>query len=221
MIIKFPKCPKSETVDYLRDINNACLKNNIIENINSIPIVETIDSAKIPDRRFYPKIYNSLKKTQKLVDFHLAFLKEVPHHSFKRIVPNKIYNIINDTNKKLSLMQIFYIYAHYKYDKYFIKKEYWYRWKKKVKLFTANKNITHIKNISGHCFSVEKIIVKEIRCGIHHDSNNYMDCLCLRTMICLKRILLRHYLLKIIDKKKYYLYKWYKKALGKVRPIYL
>ena len=224
IIINIPKCPKSLTVDYLKDIRKPCLKTNIIDNINSIPNREIICRNKIPDKRFYPKIYKSLKKTQNLVDFHLQFLKEVPHHSFNRILPNKIYNIINDTNKKLALMQIFYIYAHYKYDKYLIKKIYWNRWKKEIKLFnvTINSNdITHLKNIAGHCFSMERIVVKEIRCGIHPNSSNFMDCLCLRTKISLKRIILRHYLLKIIDKKKYYLFEWYKKALKKIRPIYL
>ena len=221
IISNIPKCPISETINYIKDIRNPCLKNNIMDNINSIPNREIIDIAKIPDKRIYPKIYKSLKKTQNLIDFHITFLKDVPHHSFKRIEPNKIYNIINDTNNKLCLMQIFYIYAHYKYDKYLIKKEYWNRWKKKANLLTENNNIIHLKNMSGHCFSVEKIIVKEIKCGIHHDSNNLIECLCLRTRRCLKRIILRHYLLKIINKKKYYLLKWYKNALGKIRPIYL
>ena len=152
----------------------------------------------------------------------MKFLKEVPHYTFKKIFPKKIYNIINDTNRKLMLMQIFYIYAHYKYDKYLIKKVYWNRWKKNIKIFNVSDIETiHIKNISDHCFSVEKIIIKEIKCGIHPDSMNFIDCLCFRVRICLKRILLRHYLLKIIDKKKYYLFKWYKKAFGKIRPIYL
>ena len=149
----------------------------------------------------------------------MQFLKEVPHPTFKQVLPEKIYNIINDTNKKLALLQIFYIYAHYKYNKYLIKKTYWNRWKKKVKLFSVNNNVIHLKNINGHCFSVQKIVVKEIRCGIHPDSKTFIDCLCLRTKYCLKRIILRHYLLKLIDRKKYYLYKWYKKALGKIRPI--
>ena len=150
-------------------------------------------------------------------------MRDIPHHSFKRLDPNKIYNIINDNNKILALIQIFYIYAHYKYDKYFIKLEYWNRWKKKIGIFNNSNNnyLTHLKNISGHCFSAEKIIIKEIRCGIHPDSNNLTDCMCLRTRLCLKRILLRHYLLKVINKKKYYLLIWYKKALKKIRAIYL
>ena len=219
-IFMIPKCEKSVTINYLKKIRTLGIKNNIIENFRQLPKKEIICKAKIPDRRFYPKIYNSMKKTQNLIDFHIQFLKEVPHHTFKQILPAKIYNIITDTNKKLALMQIFYIYAHYKYDKFLIKKKYWDKWKKKIKIFIFNNNnIIHLKNISGHCFSVEKIVVKEIRCGIHHDSRVYMDCLCLRTRFCLKRIILRHYLLKIIDKKKYYLNKWYKIALRRIRPI--
>ena len=217
-----PKCSIEATVDYLKDISKSCLNSNIIDNINSIPAKEISCKSKIPDKRFYPKIYKSLKKTQNLIDFHLKFLKEVPHTTFKNILPNKIYSIINDTNKKLMLLQIFYIYSHYKYNKYLIKKFYWNRWKKSIKIFSINDNeIIHIKNISGHCFSVEKIVVKEIKCGIHPNTMDFIDCLCFRVRVCLKRILLRHYLLKIIDKKKYYLFKWYKKALGKIRPIYL
>ena len=222
-IIIIPNCPVSETINYIKDIRKSCLKSNIIENIDSYPIKENIPKIKVPDKRFYPKIYKSLKKSKKLTDFHIQFLRDIPHYSFKRLDPNKIYNIINDNNKILALIQIFYIYAHYKYDKYFIKLEYWNRWKKKIGIFnTSNNNyLTHLKNISGHCFSAEKIIIKEIRCGIHPDSNNLTDCMCLRTRLCLKRILLRHYLLKVINKKKYYLLIWYKKALKKIRAIYL
>ena len=222
IIINLPKCPKLETIDYLKNINRPCLKNTIIDNINSLPIKETIDRAKLPDKRFYPKIYTSLKQTQNLVDFHIQFLRDIPHHTFNNIVPKKIYDIISNTNKKLALMKIYYIYGHYKYDKFMIKKIYWNRWVKNVKIFIGNDNqLIHLKNIYGHCFSVEKIYVKEIRCGIHPDSKDYIDCLCLRTRFFLKRILLRQYLLKIIDKRKYYLFLWYKNALGKIRRIYL
>ena len=218
--VKIPKCERSVTVNYLQKIKCLGVKSNtIMDNINVVPNKEKIIKAKIPDKRFYPTIYKSLKRTQNLIDFHMQFLKEVPHPTFKQVLPEKIYNIINDTNKKLALLQIFYIYAHYKYNKYLIKKTYWNRWKKKVKLFSVNNNVIHLKNINGHCFSVQKIVVKEIRCGIHPDSKTFIDCLCLRTKYCLKRIILRHYLLKLIDRKKYYLYKWYKKALGKIRPI--
>ena len=222
IIINIPKCPISETINYLKDIKNPYVKGKILDNINSPPNKEVIDKAILPDTRFYPKIYKSMKKTQKLIDFHMQFLKEVPHHTFKKIAPNKIYNIINDTNKKLILMKIYYIYAHYKNDKYFIKRTYWNKWKKKIRIFSVNNdNTIHLRNISGHCFSVEKIVVKEVRCGIHPDSMNYMDCLCLRARYCLKRLILRYYLLKIIDIRKYYLFKWYKIALRKIRPIYL
>ena len=220
--VKIPKCEKSVTVNYLQKIKSLGVKSNtIMDNINTVPNKEKIVKAKIPDRRFYPTIYKSLKRTQSLIDFHMQFLQEVPHPTFKQVLPEKIYNIINDTNKKLALLQIFYIYAHYKYNKYLIKKTYWNKWKKKVKIFSvnSNNNVIHLKNINGHCFSVQKIVVKEIRCGIHPDSKDFIDCLCFRTKYCLKRILLRHYLLKQIDRKKYYLYKWYKKALRKIRPI--
>ena len=110
-----------------------------------------------------------MKKTQKLIDFHMQFLKEVPHHTFKKIAPNKIYNIINDTNKKLILMKIYYIYAHYKNDKYFIKRTYWNKWKKKIRIFSVNNdNTIHLRNISGHCFSVEKIVEKTCSRTMQH-----------------------------------------------------
>jgi hypothetical protein len=221
IIINIPSCPITETINYIKDCRNSKLKAKIIDNINSVPNKEIINITKIPDKRFYPKIYKSLKKTQKLIDFQLQFLKEVPHHSFKRIDPNGIYNIINKTNKELALLKIYYIYEHYKCNKFIIKRLYWNRWKKKVKILCVDNNDVHLKNICGHCFSVEKIVVKEIRCGIHPDSECFMDCLCLKARICLKRIILRYYLLKKLDIKKYYLFKWYKKALKKIRPIYL
>ena len=222
VMINIPKCPKSETIDYLKDINRPSLKNEIIDNIDSMPIKETIGWAKLPDKRFYPKIYKSSKITQNLVNFHMQFLRDVPHHTFNNVAPKKLYEIINDTNKKLALMKIYYIYAHYKYDKYLIKKIYWNKWLKNINISTGNNNqFIHLTNIYGHCISAEKIVVKEIRCGIHPYSMNYMDCLCLRTRFCLKRILLRHYLLKVIDRRKYYMYLWYKNAFGRIRQIYL
>ena len=221
VMINIPKCQKSETIDYLKDINRPYLKNEIIANIDLTPIKETIGWAKLPDKRFYPKIYKSLKITQNLANFHMQFLRDVPHQTFNNIAPNKIYNIINDTNRKLALMKIYYIYAHYKYDKYLIKKKYWIKWIKNVNIFTGDNNQYHLTNIYGHCFSAEKIVIKEIKCGIHPYSMNYMDCLCLRTRFCLKRILLRYYLLKVIDQRKYYLYLWYKNALGRIKQIYL
>ena len=66
-----PKCEKSVTINYLKKIRTLGIKNNIIENFRQLPKKEIICKAKIPDRRFYPKIYNSMKKTQNVPATHV------------------------------------------------------------------------------------------------------------------------------------------------------
>ena len=137
-------------------------------------------------------------------------------------MPEKILDMMKDMNRKLALLKVFYIYTLHKTDNFFTKKTYLNRWKKVTLIFNSDdiKEI-HLTNLTGHCFSMEKIIIREVRCGLHHDSRRFVDCLCLRTRLCLKRILLRHYFMKYLDKRRYYLYKWYKNVFRRVRIIYL
>ena len=80
-----------------------------------------------------------------------------------------------------------------------------------------NHKVNHIMNNNGHCFSVEKIIVKEKRCGIHNNSET--NCECSRAKYALKRIFIRFNLLKQLDKKKYFLFLWFKNTFDKIRLI--
>ena len=217
-----PPCPISSTTNPLKNIRKRVQKHYDPKDIDSEPPKESILVTKIPEKRLYPEIYDQIQKTKKDLDFHLEFLKQVPHNTFNKIMPEKMLKMMKEMHINLALMKIYYIYAHYKIDKFFIKKTYWNRWKKNtIVLNCEDISEIHLTNISGHCFSVEKIIIKEIRCGLHHDSMKYTDCLCLRTKLCLKRILLRHYFMKIFDKRRYYLYKWYKNTFRKIRIFYL
>ena len=220
--IEIPECPISTTLNHLKHIKRRNVKQYAPEDLDFIPPKEMISTTKVPDRRIYPKIYDEIQKTKKDLDFHLEFLKQVPHSTFNKLMPEKMLNTLKDMRRKLVLMKVFYIYTLNKNDKFFIKKTYWNRWKKNTLIFNSEdiKDI-HITNLTGHCFSMQRIEVREIRCGFHHDSMRYYDCLCLRARLCLKRILLRHYFLRYIDRRRYYLYLWYKKVFRRIRIIYL
>ena len=220
--LEIPTCPIETTLNPCKNIRKRIVKEYLPEEIYSSPPKETVLRTKKPERRIYPEIYDEIQKTKKELDFQLEFLKQVPHGTFNKLMPVKMLNMFKEMRTNLVLLKIIDIYTHYKTDKFFIKKTYLNRWKKNTLIFNAV-DITeiHLTNISGHCFSMEKIIIKEVRCGLHHDSERYHDCLCLRTRLCLKRILLRHYFMKYLDKRRYYLYRWYKNTFKRIRIIYL
>ena len=220
--LEIPSCPISSSLNPIRNIRKNITKNYNLEEINSLPLKEKLLKTKIPDRRIYPKIYDEIHKIKKNLDFHLEFLKQVPHQTFSKLVPEKMLRMMKEMNKNLILMKIINIYTHYKNDKFLVKKSFWIRWKKNTLIFNSdNNNEIHLTNITGHCFSMEKIIIREVGCGLHHNSMRYHDCLCLRTRLCLKRILLRHYFMKYIDKRRYYLFRWYKNIFRRIRIICL
>ena len=220
--VDIPKCPISTEVNYLKDVRKRILVQYNPQDVYSNPLQEDRLRAKVPDRRIYPKIYEQIQKTKKDLDFHLEFLKQVPHSTFNKIYPEKMLNMMQEMHRNLALMKIFYIYTNYKVDKFYIKKNYWTRWKNNTMIFN-NDNIKdiHLTNMHGHCFSVERIVVKEVRCGLHHESMRYMDCLCMRLRLCLKRILWRHYFLWYVDRRRYYLYRWYRNVFRRIRFIYI
>ena len=219
--IEVPECPISTTVNYLKKIKKRVIKQYEPEDIESAP-KEVILRTKVPDRRIYPKIYDEIQKTKKDLDFHLEFLKQVPHKTFNKLMPNKMLDMLKQMHTNLALMKVYYIYTLHKNDKFFIKKTFFNRWKKNTLIFN-NVSIgeIHLTNLNGHCFSMERIVYREVRCGLHHESMRYHDCLCLRTRLCLKRILLRHYFMRYIDRRRYYLYRWYKYVFRRIRMIYL
>ena len=203
-------------------------RNNNIFDIDSFPIVENYNyyeqnENEIIDNDLKDKIINELILAKKLADFHLGFFNNLSDASFKRIQPNILYNVVKNSNKILSLLKIFYIYEKYNTNNYLLKKLYFKKWKLSVNFIDSNisENV-HIINKFGHCISAKNIVIKEIRCGIHpEDENNCNNCFCLRIITRLKRILLRHYYLKKINARKYYLFKWYKNSFKKIRPLYL
>jgi hypothetical protein len=219
--MELPICPIETTLNTLQSIRNPVHKHYDLDELNSIP-KEPLLKTRIPEKRLYPEIYEQINKTKKDLDFHLEFLKQVPHHTFNKIMPQKMLNMMKEMHTNLALMKVFYIYTHYKTDKFFVKKSFWNRWKKNTLIFNSEDiSEIHLTNITGHCFSMERIVIREVRCGLHHDSLRYTDCLCLRTRLCLKRILLRHYFMRYIDRRRYYLYRWYKNTFRRIRFIYL
>ena len=222
--INISECPVSTTINYLKNTENRNLIQYLPEEIYSVPPKEMLLRTRVPERRLYPKIYDEIQKTKKDLDFHLEFLKQVPHPTFKKIYPEKMLIMMKEMHRNLALMKLFYIYTHYKVERFYIKKIYWSRWKSNtLSLIFNNENTSqiHLTNMTGHCFSMERIVVKEIRCGLHYESERYYDCLCMRLRLCLKRILLRHYFLRYIDRRRYYLYLWYKRVFRRIRFIYL
>ena len=219
-----PLCPVTTTINHLKNIENRNLIQYLPEELYYVPPKEMILRTRIPERRLYPKIYDEIQKTKKDLDFHLEFLKQVPHPTFRKIYPEKMLIMMKEMHRNLALMRIFYIYTHYKVDRFYIKKIYWTRWKKNTLNLIFNSEDTsmiHLTNTTGHCFSMERIVVKEIRCGLHYESERYYDCLCMRLRLLLKRILWRHYFLRYIDRRRYYLYLWYKRVFRRIRFIYL
>ncbi len=219
--IKIPECPISTTNNPLKGIKKRFVKQYAPVDIESIPTEITL-RTKVPERRIYPKIYDEIQKTKRDLDFHLEFLKQVPHDTFNKLMPNKMLDMIKQMHTNLALLKVFYIYKLYKTDKFLIKKTFINRWKKNTSIFNnTDLGDIHITNLNGHCFSMERIEVRVVRCGLHHESMRYYDCLCLRLRKCLKRILLRHYFMKYLDRRRYYLYRWYKNVFRRIRKIYL
>jgi hypothetical protein len=208
-------------------INALGNNNNIFDVDDSIPIMDNDndncnDEYEIEDEDLRNKINNELKLAKKLADFHTRFMNNTTEKIINRIQPTVLYNIIKNNNKKLCLLKIFYIYAKYKMNKYLLLKLYLRKWLKAINFIEIRtKENIHIINKSGHCISAKSVIVKEIRCGIHSNNEDNAGCSCLKIRTDLGRILLRHYLLKNIDVRKYYLFKWYKNTFKKIRPLYM
>ena len=207
-------------------INTLGNNNNIFDVDDSIPIMDNDndnynDEYEIEDEDLKNKINDELKLTKKLADFHSGFMNNITEKTFNKIQPSILYNIIKNNNKKLCLLKIFYIYAKYKMNKYLLYKSYFRKWKKAVNFIDIHtKENIHILNKLGHCISAKNVIIKEIRCGIH-PNNDDASCFCMKIRTDLRRILLRYYLLKKIDVRKYYLFKWYKNIFRKIRPLYM
>ena len=179
------------------------------------------DEYEIEDEDLRNKINNELKLAKKLADFHTRFMNNTTEKIINRIQPTVLYNIIKNNNKKLCLLKIFYIYSKYKMNKYLLYKSYFKKWKKAINFIDIHtKENIHILNKLGHCISAKNVIIKEIRCGIH-PNNDDISCFCMKIRTDLRRILLRHYLLKKIDVRKYYLFKWYKNIFRRIRPLYM
>ena len=196
------------------DENN---NNNIFDNTYSDNYENEINDSELNNN-----INKELNLTKKLADFHLRFFKDLPEKSFYRTQPRILYNIINKGNEKLALLKIFYIYEKYKMNEYSIKKMYLRKWQRALNFLDINiDNNMHIINKFGHCLSAKNIVIREIRCGIHPNNENTFNCSCLLIRIKLKKILLRHHLLKDIDQRKYYLFKWYKNTFRKIRAIFV
>ena len=180
------------------------------------------EENEVIDEELRDKINKELNLTKKLTDFHSGFLENLPDKIFKSMKPNILYSLIKNNNKKLALWKIFYIYGQYKINNYLLKREYLRRWQKSVNFIDIDIKVnSHIINKSGHCISAKNIVIKEIRCGIHPDNVHHINCFCFRIRLNLKKILLRHFLLKFLNKEKFYLFKWYKKTFKKIRPLYL
>ena len=206
-------------------IFNSPKMNNSDENNNN-NIFDNTYSDNYENEINDPELNNNINKelnlTKKLADFHLRFFKDLPEKSFYRIQPRILYNIINKGNEKLALLKIFYIYEKYKMNEYSIKKMYLRKWQRALNFLDINiDNNIHIINKFGHCLSAKNIVIREIRCGIHQNNENNFNCSCLRIRIKLKKILIRHHLLKDIDPRKYYLFKWYKNTFRKIRAIFV
>ena len=212
---------KKDTIDVFNSpkMNNSYLNNNnnIFDNSYSDNYENYINEINDPELK--DKINNELIITKKLAEFHLKFMKTLPEKSFNQIQPLILYNILKKENEKLSLLKLYNIYEKYNTNKYLIIKLYFRKWLKASNFIDVNKGRNfHIINKLGHCLSAQHIVIKEIGCGLHSNDDN---CSCWKIRKNLRKILLRHYLLKDIDKRKYYLFKWYKNTFKKVRPIFM
>ena len=215
---------KKDTIDVFNSskINNSYENNNnnIFDNSYSDNYENIVN--EINDQELKDKINNELLLTKKLIDFHTRFMKNSPDNWLNKIQPNILFNIIKKENEKLSLLKLFYLYEKYNTNKYLIKKLYFLKWLRAINFINMNigKNNIHIINKLGHCISAKHIVIKEIGCGLHSD-DNYINCSCWKIKMYLQKILLRHYLLKNIEPRKYYLFKWYKNTFKKIRPLFM
>lgn len=167
-------------------------------------------------------IKQELNESKRLNDFLSGYFENISEKQLSLIQPNVLYNIIKINNKILSLLKLFYIYDRYNLNEDWLKKKYFKKWKKAVNFINLNFGYKfHILNKSGHCISAKNIVIQEIRCGIYPNNKHHIDCLCLKIGTNLKKILIRHYLLKFWDERKYYLFKWYKNTFKKIRPLYI
>ena len=125
---------------------------------------------------------------------------------------NNCLKFVKAQNKILVANKIFYCYNNFNDNYYFkLRRILFYKWLKHNKIFKNTiQGENHIKSKNNHCINCNCSNIFDVNC---------IDCNCSKIKNLLKKILIRHFLMKKMNFKKYYLYLWYKKVFKAIRKI--
>ena len=175
--------------------------------------------------------YNEIKK-QTLIGntLHNNVLKLLKNSRIEiknKISMNNYLAILENQNKLIAAYQLYYLYFSYNddYDFYLLRYAF-NKWFKTKQIFRTpinnEKHIKSIKKFKNHCLKCKCINNDHCPgCKCLEQHEQCFDCNCEKILYLLKKLVIRHRLLKKMNKKRFYLYIWYKKTFRKTRDIYV
>ena len=185
------------------------------------------------DKILLPYIYKLSLNNNNAVNKTLNVLKNCNGKLFKMISSEDYARILEKNQKNVAAYQIFCLFSFYNCGKDFYKMKYAFnKWKKFINIFNQLIKIKHIKNYRGHCIGCDcedlhQCHISYCCCENDEENNkcsNYslcFNCSCKLCQIILKKILIRHKIMKIVNPKRYHLYLWYKHIFNRSRIINL
>ena len=155
-----------------------------------------------------PELFDEIKKSMIINSNIYKMITNTREGDKEKFNINLYLKFIKQKNKALGAYQLYYLYLMLNEDNEFNMKKYFLnKWKKKCKIFN----------------NVEKTMLwdkHKKNCICHNEWNKFSECNCHELNTALKKILIRHIYMKKINKRRYYLFLWYKKCFGRARSIY-
>jgi len=185
------------------------------------------------DKILLPYIYKLSLNNNNAVNKTLNVLKNCNGKLFKMINSEDYARVLERNQKNIAAYQIYCLFSFFNNGKDFYKMKYAFnKWKKFINIFNQLTKIKHIKNYRGHCIGCDCEDLHQCHisycCCENEEENskcsNYslcFNCSCKLCKIILKKILIRHKIMKIVNPKRYHLYLWYKHIFNRSRIINL
>ena len=185
---------------------NKITKNNSIKtNQNKLNGRDKIHEEyidKISKKMKIPELFNEIKQSMIINSRIYKMIANTRENIKEKFNINSYLNFVKQNNKVLGAYQLYYLYLMLNEDnEYNIKKYFFLKWKKTVGIKIIGDK--HRKN-----------------CICNMECMKYKECYCHELNIILKKILVRHIYMKKVNKRRYYLFLWYKKCFGKARDVY-
>ena len=169
------------------------------------------DKKKKEHEKYNNSLYELKEEIRKAIFMNNDILKIVKEGGNLSFI-NNCLKFVKAQNKILVANKIFYCYNNFNDNYYFkLRRILFYKWLKHNKIFKNTiQGENHIKSKNNHCINCNCSNIFDVNC---------IDCNCSKIKNLLKKILIRHFLMKKMNFKKYYLYLWYKKVFKAIRKI--